>query len=115
VDIVAGSTSGRDYLRSFLRAGATTAADADIQAAWDTAVAATWRWIKPPFRNAAPQGVVDFVTNVAAHIYRTRDSAGDTQVLPDGTFQTANSITSNLVRRYAVLGGPYVTSPRVVA
>jgi hypothetical protein len=62
----------------------------------------------------APPGVVQFVLNVAAHVWRVRDTGGDIQIIPDGTFSTGQAITSSLVRRYAVLGGPYVTAPRVV-
>ena len=55
------------------------------------------------------------VLNVAAHIWRSRDTGGDIQALPDGSWSTGASITSNLVRRYAPLGGRYVRTPRVVA
>ena len=114
MDITTGNTTGRDDLRAFLRAGATIP-DAELQSAWDTAVDATQRWIRPGYTTDAPEGVVSFVMNVAAHIWRTRDSAGETQILPDGSFSTGQAITSNLVRRYAVLGGPYVVTPRVIA
>ena len=114
MDITTGNTSARDDLRAYLGAGATIP-DTEIQSAWDTAVDATYRWIVDPYRTDAPEGVVSMVMAVAAHIWRTRDSAGETQILPDGSFSSGQVITSNLVRRYAVLGGPYVRTPRVVA
>lgn len=113
MDITTGNTSGRDALRVFLRAG-DTITDAELLSCWDAAVDATQRWIRPGYTTDAPEGVQQFVLNVAAHIWRTRDSGGELQALPDGTI-TGSSITSNLIRRYAVLGGPYVVSPRVIA
>lgn len=114
MDITTGDTTGRDALRDFLRAG-TAITDAQMQSAWDAAVDATYRWILDPYRTDAPEGVQKFVLNVAAHIWRTEDSAGETQILPDGTIATGASVTSSMVRRYSVLGGPYVRTPRVVA
>ena len=113
MDIVTGSVEGRDALRVFLRADHLP--DEELQDVWDASVDATYRWIKPGYNLDAPAGVVQFVLNVAAHIWRSRDTGGDIQALPDGSWSTGASITSNLVRRYAPLGGRYVRSPRVVA
>jgi hypothetical protein len=119
VPVVQGYRSRRECdivpakVRAYLRAG-TSIPNAELQQAWDAAVDATARWVKPGFEYDAPPGVVEFVTVVAAHIWRTRDSAGDLQALPDGSFNTGQTITSSLVRRYAVLAGPYARSPRTV-
>jgi hypothetical protein len=114
VNIATGNTAGRDALRAYLRAD-TAISDAELLQAWDAAVDATTKWIRPGFTEDAPAGVQEFVLSVAAHIWGNRDSGGTTQILPDGTFDAGRSLTSNLVRRYAVLGGPYVMTPRVIA
>lgn len=113
MDISTGSTDGRDALRAYLRAG-DDIPDAELMDAWDTAVDATEPWIKPGFNTDAPAGVRSFVIAVAAHAWRTRDSAGDTQILPDGTINS-QVITSALVARYRVLSGRYAATPRVIA
>lgn len=113
MNITTGNTAGRDALRSFLRASGTIS-DEELLSCWDTAVDATQRWIRTGYTIDAPEGVTQFVLNVAAHVWRTRDSGGELQQLPDGSISGA-SITSNLVRRYAVLAGPYVVTPRVIA
>lgn len=114
MDIVTGDTDGADAVRVILRAG-TTIPDADLQSCWDAAVDATEAWIKPGFTEDAPQGVIEFVLNVACHIWRVRDTGGDIQTLPDGTWSANASVTRNLVRRYLPLGGRYVRTPRTVA
>jgi hypothetical protein len=111
---IAKDSDGSDTLRAFLRAGATISDD-EMQQCWNAAVDATQGWIKPGFDVDAPEGVVEFVTNVAAHLWRVRDTGGDTQSLPIGTWSSSASVTRNTVRRYAVLGGIYVHTPRTVA
>lgn len=113
MNIVYDDPAGLTALRAFLRAG-TTITDAELTSAWNAAVDGTQRWIRSGYTTDAPEGVQQFVLNVAAHIWRTRDSGGELQAMPDGTI-TGSSITSNLIRRYAVLGGPYVVTPRVIA
>ena len=111
---VGASTDGADLLRDFIRAGATIS-DAELSQCWNAAVDATANWIRDGYTEDAPEGVQEFVVNVAAHIWRVRDTGGDTQSIPDGTWSTTSSVTRNLVRRYAVLAGPYVHTPRTVA
>lgn len=113
MDIAIGSTAGRDAVRAWLRAG-TEVSDAELQSRWDTAVTATSAWINTDATVDAPQAVVDFVTAVAADLWRAVDSGGQLQPLPDGTVSGA-SIHTALVRRNAVIGGPYVHAPRTIA
>lgn len=108
------STDGADVLRDFLRVGATIP-DSELSTCWNAAIDATANWIRDGYLEDAPDGVVQFVVNVVAHIWRVRDTGGDQQAIPDGTWSTTSSVTRNLVRRYAVLGGPYVRTPRTVA
>lgn len=116
MDIVKDSTgtTGADWLRDFLGVGVTVADDV-LSQCWNAAVDATERWIRAGYTEDAPEGVIEFVTNVAAHIYRVRDTGGDAQSIPDGSWSTSSSVTRNLVRRYGVLAGPYVKTPRTVA
>lgn len=111
---IAKDSDGRDALRDFLRAGATISDD-EMQQCWNAAVDATQGWVKDGYTVDAPEGVVEFVLNVAAHLWRVRDTGGDTQSLPIGTWSSSASVTRNTVRRYAVLGGIYVRTPRTVA
>lgn len=109
-------TDGADLLRDHLgNPDPVTITDETLSHCWNSAIDATQGWIKPGFDADAPEGVQDFVLNVAAHIYRVRDTGGDIQALPDGTWSANASVTRNLVRRYAVLGGVYVRTPRTVA
>jgi len=114
VDIVAGSTTGRDRLRSFLRAP-TSIPDADVQLVWDQAVGATRAYIRPGYATDAPEETVAFVLAVANHIWQASRDAGGVETFADGTQFTPYSITGNLVRRYISLGGDTVGLPRVVA
>lgn len=107
-------TDGADLLRDRLRVGAT-AADEELSQCWNAAVDATQGWIKDGYTVDAPEGVIEFVLNVAAHTWRVRDEGGDSQSLPDGIWSSQSSVTRNLVRRYAVQGGIYVRTPRTVA
>ena len=107
-------TDGADRLRDHLRAGSTIGDD-ELSQCWNAAVDATEGWIKDGYTVDAPEGVVEFVVNVAAHIWRVRDTGGDMQTLPDGSWSTGASVTRNLVRRYVPLGGRAVRTPRTVA
>jgi hypothetical protein len=115
MDIVTGSTTGRDALRTYLRAG-TAITDTELLSCWDVAVDATQRWIRPGYTADAPAGVQEFVLAVAAVVWKHRDSGGDSTILPDGTFTTGNYLTHAKIRSLAAAyGGPYTQTPRVVA
>ena len=113
MDITTGNTTGRDALRTFLRAG-TAITDAELLSCWDAAVDATSRWIRPGYTTDAPEGVQQFVLAVAAAIWRTRDSGGDTTVLPDGSITTGPSLQTTILKARHI-AGPYVVTPRVIA
>ena len=98
MDITTGNTAGRDALRSFLRAG-TAITDAELLQAWDTAVDATSRWIRTGYTTDAPAGVQEFVLQVAADVWRKRDSAGETSVLPDGTATGGTSLQTTILKK----------------
>jgi hypothetical protein len=117
VDIVTGSTAGRDALRTFLRAdGNTQITDAELQTCWDTAVDATSRHIRPGYTADAPSGVSDFVLHVAALVWKHRDSGGEGGVLPDGTLTAGSFLSKRKIDMLAAAyGGPYVMTPRVIA
>ena len=115
MDITTGNTAGRDALRDFLRAGATIT-DAELLHCWDVAVDTTSKWIRSGYTADAPAGVQEFVLNVAATVWKHRDSGGDSTILPDGTFTTGNYLTSRKVGEFArAYAGPYIVTPRVVA
>ena len=115
MDITTGSTTGRDMLRDFLRAGPTIT-DTELLHCWDVAVDTCQRWIRPGYTYTAPAGVQEFVLNVAATVWKHRDSGGDTTILPDGTFTTGNFLTSRKVGEFArAYAGPYCQTPRVIA
>ena len=115
MDITTGNTDGRDALRTFLRAGATIT-DAELLQCWDVAVDTCQRYIRPGYTADAPAGVQEFVLNVAAVVWKHRDSGGDATILPDGTLTTGNYLSSRKVAEFAkAYGGPYCVTPRVVA
>lgn len=113
-DIAVGDTDGMDAVRVHLRAS-DAITDAELQQAWDVAAEACSPYIRDGYDIDAPPGVIEFVVNVAAHIWRTRDGGGDIQALPDGTWSSNSSVTRNLVKRYLPLGGRNVRTPRTVA
>lgn len=115
MDITTGNTAGRDALRSFLRAG-TSITDAELLQCWDVAVDATQRWIRTGYTADAPAGVQEFVLNVAATVWKHRDSGGDSTILPDGTITTGNFLTTRKIGEFArAYAGPYCITPRVIA
>jgi hypothetical protein len=114
VDIVEGSTAGRDRLRAFLRAP-TTIPDAELQQVWDQAVGACRHYIRDGYTTSAPEAVVAYVLAICNHVWQASRDAGGVETLPDGTTFTPYAITGNLCKRYLSLGGLYVGTPRVVA
>lgn len=114
MDIVTGSTTGRDALRSFLRASATID-DSTVQQCWDAAVDATQRYIRPGYTTNAPAGVLEFVLHVGGVIFKHRDSGGESAMLPDGSITTGGFLSQGKIKTLAAAyGGPYVVTPRVI-
>jgi hypothetical protein len=116
MDIVTGSTAGRDALRSFLRAdGNTQIGDTELQTCWDVAVEATSRHIRTGYQWNAPANVQEFVLHAAAVVWKHRDSGGEGGVLPDGTVTAGSFLSKRKVDQLAAAyGGPYVTRPVVI-
>lgn len=113
MDIVYG-TDGQEALRDFLSVG-DAVPDETLLSCWNAAVDATDGWIKDPYYTDAPAAVIEFVLNVAASIYRVRDTGGDMQSVPDGVWSASSSWTRNTIKRYVSMGGKYVRTPRTVA
>jgi hypothetical protein len=82
--------------------------DDEVQDLWDAAVDVCLPYVKPGMDTDASAGLVNMVLAVAVHIWQATDNA-PADTLPDGTSIQPFAITSNLVKRYLVLGGNSVT------
>lgn len=115
MDLEAGDTTGRDELRSFMRAG-TDVTDAELQHAWDTMCDHAPEEVSDEYLIECPPSVIEWAYTVAAALWRARDQAGGVQPSVDDTFGPGQTPTVVTLRRTrAILPQRYARSRAVVA